>query len=705
MSNNNNIVLPDYDVPNQNNIILEGISGEFNTEGSNFRVRFFSTYANVRETQYKKLLEQLRPMRERIEIKNIKSMSQVLQRDLDDFRISHGLIPYLLNFVNGVNKADHIPFFPSILGVVLPKDYLVDGDKKYPKLNHITDSSQSIRDYRKSSNSSVQNENELYWSLEQRITNNRISPISLLKINIDNSEVIVLDGQHRANAFRLVNKSFFSNNKNQLYEPFYNKDSVYSENTKSDLPVTLIWFEKTNDNDSYIVPDYISRKLFIDVNNNAKNISVSRKILLDDRDPSSIITNEFYSMTAEMKGFDRNSDELSLIHLGFDREFDLKSRKSDSILNITNPELLNIVVDWFFFAAKTYCNLKEYYVTKELKLKYDSAVVSKLLPYSSVEIQQSKNQEAVSIKTLIKEESKEVIENEFKNNYYKAFYNIYSKLMLFKCHYEATKRIEYERNNTWASPEKKSCWDNIFCGGQGLYNSYRKLYELQPQLKQIKDVNDVINNIEDEFADIRKKILNINDRTESNLIFDSINSVAFQVGLFMAFYFFCENKLVTYTDPEKVNDASEEFIARVNLIPVDVWKNLFRSTKENIVGGEIDPKRWPTYKNMILRLIQKEGQFFDEPTNRSFSPEAKSFKLKFRKKIKAFLETTFTNEEIKDLDIDDFNSNYQSEIDNWIQDSFQSVKDVFNNDFQIKKLMQFDTKDLAKECLRDVISA
>ena len=130
MSNNNNIVLPDYDVPNQNNIILEGISGEFNTEGSNFRVRFFSTYANVRETQYKKLLEQLRPMRERIEIKNIKSMSQVLQRDLDDFRISHGLIPYLLNFVNGVNKADHIPFFPSILGVVLPKDYLVDGDKR-----------------------------------------------------------------------------------------------------------------------------------------------------------------------------------------------------------------------------------------------------------------------------------------------------------------------------------------------------------------------------------------------------------------------------------------------------------------------------------------------------------------------------------------------------------------------------------------------
>ena len=63
-------------------------------------------------------------MRERINATDINNIDQVLQRDLDDFRIADGLIPYLINKVNGIVNENHIAFFPSILGVLIPKKYL-----------------------------------------------------------------------------------------------------------------------------------------------------------------------------------------------------------------------------------------------------------------------------------------------------------------------------------------------------------------------------------------------------------------------------------------------------------------------------------------------------------------------------------------------------------------------------------------------------
>ena len=126
-----------FNIDTQTFTKLEGISGVFNTVNSNFRVRFFSTYANTREPNYKELLQELKPMRERINVNEIQNISQVLQRDLDDYRIAKGLIPYLLNIVNGVRNENHLAFFPGILGVIIPKNYLHSVDENLINQNHL----------------------------------------------------------------------------------------------------------------------------------------------------------------------------------------------------------------------------------------------------------------------------------------------------------------------------------------------------------------------------------------------------------------------------------------------------------------------------------------------------------------------------------------------------------------------------------------
>ena len=367
-----------FNIDTQSFTKLEGISGVFNTVNSNFRVRFFSTYANTREANYKELLQELKPMRERITVNEIKNINQVLQRDLDDYRIANGLIPYLLNLVNGIKNDNHIAFFPGILGVIIPKNYISNNDlniladqdqfKHYPSMEVSED--EKIKSYTYFNND-LHHPSWKISHLKESSSSGRVTPFSLLEFDRSKSEIIVLDGQHRANAFRVASNEFFTNPNNRAYSPYYNNsgriDSMYPKDIETNLPVTLICFERVKPGVE-LLPDFISRKLFIDVNNNAKTISPSRQVLLDDRDPSSLIANSFYSIIAELYGFKSDTSQLSLIHLGFDVTSKLRDRKKTSILNISNPELVNFTFDWYFFASRTYNSLINYEVKQQRTL-------------------------------------------------------------------------------------------------------------------------------------------------------------------------------------------------------------------------------------------------------------------------------------------------------------------------------------------------
>ena len=64
-------------------------------------------------------------MRERVNANQIGDLNSLLQRDLNDFRVANELIPYL------TKDNPQIAFFPAVLAVLIPKDFLAKTEDSY----------------------------------------------------------------------------------------------------------------------------------------------------------------------------------------------------------------------------------------------------------------------------------------------------------------------------------------------------------------------------------------------------------------------------------------------------------------------------------------------------------------------------------------------------------------------------------------------
>lgn len=697
-----------FNIDTQSFTKLEGISGVFNTINSNFRVRFFSTYANTREANYKELLQELKPMRERISVNEIKNINQVLQRDLDDYRIANGLIPYLLNLVNGIKNENHIAFFPGILGVIIPKNYISKNDtsisvdqnplQHYPIME--VNDEEKIKSYTYF-NDDLSHPSWKISHLKETSSSGRVTPFALLEFDRSKSEILVLDGQHRANAFRVASNEFFTNPSNRVYSPYYNNsggiNSTYPRDIETNLPVTLICFERVNPGVE-LLPDFISRKLFIDVNNNAKPISPSRQVLLDDRDPSSIIANSFYSIIAELYGFRSDTNELSLIHLGFDVTSKIRDRKKTSILNLSNPELLNLTFDWYFFATRTYNNLQSYEVKQERTLKWSPNILSELLPNSSRLFGTVTDEEGDEIKTLLYPENREIVIDEFRELHFNAFYKILNELNFLQCHYKATTELKNIADSGIWSSTKTDTWNSVFIGGEGLYDTFTKLIDIR-NINNRPDLNNIsaaMKEIESDFSNLRATYCGIADSDLADAMYNSFNSLAFQVALFMAYYDFAINQGFNLDNPIDIVTSASSYISKLNEITIQKWCNILVEVKKHLWKGDTNAKKWPAYHKLILRLIAEPNQFFDTPTTYNLSPEAKIFQLKFDNYFNSFLNSNFTRDQLGILTGNDFMRDYSTEINNWKESSFNEVNDLFNSNLNTN-LLPIDIDFLAMD--------
>lgn len=267
-------------------IDLSALFGRFQVPGSDFVVRFASTFANRDSEGHRELLAELKPMRDRVDASAISDLTALLQRDLNDRRVADQLIPYLVGTAQSAQTR--VGFFPAVLAVLVPKGYLAQGgdqeeDIHYPPPRK--EEQDGTVDY------IGEGQRHPAWQVQRyHDDDGNPQPVGLLRINPHQTEVIVLDGQHRSNAFRYLAGAF--NPTNQIYEDFYS-GVERPKDFSADLPVTVIWFEALND--AQIRPRLISRQLFVDVNNNARPVSAARTILLDDRSVSAIATQAFYN--------------------------------------------------------------------------------------------------------------------------------------------------------------------------------------------------------------------------------------------------------------------------------------------------------------------------------------------------------------------------------------------------------------------------
>ena len=432
------------EVANATTMILYGTVGKFKLINSPFVIRYFSTYANPSGAAgHSDLVDELKPMRERLDANSLNDLASLMQRDLNDKRVAQELIPYLL----GTTKRA-IGFFPSILAVIVPKGYLqASSDIKYPKPEHTMDGSMPSIKY------------EDRWQVSQYVMPPITLPVGLLKIVRTKTEIIVIDGQHRANAFRFVSGRFEQAEEN-IYKPFYDGLKGVSE-YDVDLPVTLIWFEA----DQEINPVLISRELFVDVNNTARKVNKARTILLDDRTVTCIATQEIYKSAATNRF---KTDTFSLLHSAFDVDTDIADARLTKF-TLTTPDIINDAMRWAFFSSSQYDELEAWKVSQDRGQTQPTKfgrVFPNITSYAK-ELDSDDNQKFA----FTNNSAADAFRQEFQPSYCSVASVFFNDFKLLTPHYLACRDIE-EWINTSGDSEKREVWRKVFCGGEGLYWSF-----------------------------------------------------------------------------------------------------------------------------------------------------------------------------------------------------------------------------------------
>ncbi|WP_245536949.1 DNA sulfur modification protein DndB [Thermomonospora curvata] len=336
---------------------VQGTWGSFTTPAG--KVDYIMTKARLGEDSEdpeRQLTKSLAPVREVMEVSDM-DFNQLLQRDLDDHRVAVKLIPYLL-------KAQQTgpAFFPPIVAVLLP--FRNRRPSSFPKLGEPI----------------VVEDDEARWLQEragdsfqvQRLlrSDNQLHPASVGKLwwNSTQARLVVLDGQHRAMALIAIERTmtngwqsssgarFRSFYEHQVKQVLLEAKQEGIDLNKVEIPVTVCWFPELTGEDAK--PHDAARKLFVDVNNEARQPSQSRIILLSDAELSNVLTRRLLN---ELRG-ETDGSYIPLYAVEYDNP-DANSTRPARWSVMTNIHLLKSAVDTCIFGPRDY--LKD--VTKKSK--------------------------------------------------------------------------------------------------------------------------------------------------------------------------------------------------------------------------------------------------------------------------------------------------------------------------------------------------
>lgn len=216
-------------------------------------------------------------------------VSQIVQREVDKLRVSNISKDYVLG------AGREVKYFPPIIVALIPKG----NDGKFAlKLNYHSDNSKKTKEriYEKSEYRS----NEALEKFFVKAPNNAlVDGIYLLEVskvfgfNIfcwdkEKFFAVVIDGQHRLDAL-LKSK----------------KDDPKIRNYRQDVVFLDCSFLINSKSDRF-TPIEVVRRVFVDINTNAKKVSFVRQVLMDDKDLASLFVQSLVD-SVKKNGDDKDS--------------------------------------------------------------------------------------------------------------------------------------------------------------------------------------------------------------------------------------------------------------------------------------------------------------------------------------------------------------------------------------------------------------
>jgi len=320
------------------NVPLKGTIGTFRVSAedgtsSGVEVRYLLTHVTLSEKQGQtQLLDMLAPVREVFDLTQL-DFDEIMQRDIDDARVSLELIPYLLdNSTTGLIKL-----FPPIVAVVLPlKPNSRVPDASYRKVvRSRTDSKDHPGHQLEKITAGLPGEEQFEFQQYYKDDVPLSSDGATLKLSRDNCALAIVDGQHRAMAMLALYRNLkggWTDARRSPYEDYYKvwpDKEIRSHNlSELQLPVLICSFPQldgTQDQDIDVVR--AARRVFLTLNKTAKKVSESRNKLLNDQD---IVAECLRETLSYIKALDIKDDTaLRIWNVELDQEGDRVKVGSD----------------------------------------------------------------------------------------------------------------------------------------------------------------------------------------------------------------------------------------------------------------------------------------------------------------------------------------------------------------------------------------
>jgi len=297
----------------KNELSLFGTWGKFDVQ--NFlNIEYMQTTFTLSDEMIfdeDRLHEILRPAREIFGSDQL-DMDSVLQRAINDERVSTQIIPYLRgddateNALGKESKKIRPRFFPNIVVAIVP---ISDDDKEtlanaYPPLDqsyqdlyafgapNIGDHTSGIPFHHCTSYGGGDGSQVCFKVHRNQLSKSdpRLRPApTQLQLSADRCRLVIIDGQHRAMALlALTRNSGTWPSAASTFEAFY-EGKEFSKGSLDgvQIPLTIVWFPDLHAESELVVKHNGSikdacRALFSDINNNAIEMDDTSKILLSD---------------------------------------------------------------------------------------------------------------------------------------------------------------------------------------------------------------------------------------------------------------------------------------------------------------------------------------------------------------------------------------------------------------------------------------
>jgi hypothetical protein len=577
---------------------LYGLVGTFAVAGPDAKVvKYFQTLASGSEGaagNSAHLLNELKPMRERVDADSIPDLSVILQRELDDDRIARDLVPYL------AGRDARVGFFPAVMAALMPKGFVAGKGGSYPQ----PESRNEKTEYGD------------FWTVTTLSVGDKRSALAVLEINPNLTDIVVLDGQHRANAFRYMAGKFDQALGNSAYAPLYEVAGAPPADFSAELPVTIVWFESQ---DGEIDPAVVSRRLFVDVNQHAKQVELSRQILLNDRQPSQVLTVLTYKRFAA-SGF--SVCRLSLLHTGFDSTSDSRCK-----LTLFVPEELWSALAFFATGKDDYHDIRPSNSKRFApSLQKNFELLSSLIGCDDVAVLRQLDETGRAEIRAVRDAMSQVISE--------PLAEFLGSNPLVKAHVDATRRTD-ERVRRENSFSLNDVWRTVFLGGEGLYAAYRARERKATDGREGENpFKDRMDKIEEWFCEERAEACGESaggvDRV--NAAFRTFGTKANLVGLLMA---------VSVAATERSwRKPFTEVGTRLEQLSARQFVGLLTDYREAL-GRKLEGADWPMMMRIYLRALQSKDSdvgFFAQRVD--INPDVMSVERDVHSRLKRWLEAS-----------------------------------------------------------------